>query len=138
MTIAACSYEASTGALTELHSLSTVPSNATGNDWSTAEVEVAPSGNYVYVSNRGHNSIASFAIDSSSGRLTPLGHIPTGGRTPRNFAIDPTGSYLFAANELSGNVALFNIDASTGRLSPAKTDLKIDVPVCIVFLPAGK
>ena len=57
---------------------------------------------------------------------------------PRNFAIDPTGSYLFAANELSGNVALFKIDASTGRLSSAKTDLKIDVPVCIVFLSARK
>ena len=55
-----------------------------------------------------------------------------------NFAIDPTGSYLFAANELSGNVAVFKIDTLTGRLSPTKTDLKIDVPVCIVFLPAGK
>jgi len=57
---------------------------------------------------------------------------------PRNFAIDPTGSYLFSANELSGNVLLFRVDGNTGRLTPARTDLKIDVPVCIVFVPVQK
>ena len=57
---------------------------------------------------------------------------------PRNFAIDPTGSYLFSANELTGNVLLFRIDAKTGRLAPTTTNLKIDVPVCIVFVPAQR
>ena len=62
--------------------------------------------------------------------------VSTGGTMPRNFAIDPTGAYLFSANELTGNVSLFRIDEKTGRLSPTKTEVKIDVPVCVVFVPA--
>ena len=79
-----------------------------------------------------------FAIDPAKGTLTEVEQVPPGGTMPRNFAIDPTGSYLFSANELTGNVLLFRIDSNTGRLTPTKTDLKIDVPVSIVFVPSQK
>jgi 6-phosphogluconolactonase len=72
------------------------------------------------------------------GTLTEIEQVPPQGIMPRQFAIDPTGAYLFAENELSDNVALFRIDANTGRLSPTQTDVKIDVPVCIVFVPAQR
>ena len=76
-----------------------------------------------------------FGIDPTNGTLTEVEQVPPGGTMPRSFAIDPTGSYLFAANELSGNVVLFHIDSSTGRLTPANREIKIDVPVSIVFVP---
>src|SRR5204862_6375589 len=115
-----------------------------GND--SAEIGIQPDREFLQESNRrfrgpdmwGRGSIGVFAIDADKGTLTEVEQVPPGGTMPRNFAIDPTGCYLFAANELSGNVAVFKIDTLTGRLSPTKTDLQIDVPVCIVFLPAGK
>jgi 6-phosphogluconolactonase len=133
MTLAACSYDASTGTLTEIHSVSTLPAGASNSDWSTAELEVAPSGNFAYVSNRGHDSIASFAIDSGSGRLIPLGHVSTGGRTPRNFAIDPTGRRLYAANQGSDTIVHFDIDQRTGQLTPDGEVTTVGAPVCVLF-----
>jgi 6-phosphogluconolactonase len=79
---------------------------------------VHPSGKFVYGSNRGHDSIAGFSVDKQTGRLTPIGHTPTGGKTPRNFNIDPTGTYLLAANQNSGTVAVFRIDPVGGGLTP--------------------
>jgi len=90
----------------------------------------------VYGSNRGHNSIAVFAIDPGKGTLTPVEQAPTQGKVPRNFAIDPTGAYLFAANQNSGDVVLFRIDANTGRLTPTGEKMEVSSPVCVVFVPA--
>lgn len=133
MTLAACSYDASTGTLTEIQSVSTLPIDESNPDWSTAEVEVAQSGKYAYVSNRGHDSIASFAIDSSSGMLTPLGHVSTGGHTPRNFAIDPSGRRLYAANQGSDSIVHFDIDEHTGQLAPDGEVTTVGAPVCVLF-----
>ena len=89
-------------------------------------MQVHPSGKFLYGSNRGHDTIAIFAIDAASGRLTPVGHQATGGKTPRNFGIDPTGRYLLAANQDSGNVVVFRIDPQSGNLRP--TGQVVEVP----------
>src|SRR5262249_46541579 len=83
---------------------------------STAEVQVHPSGKFLYGSNRGHDSLAIFAIDAATGRLTPVGHQPTGGKTPRNFGIDPSGRFVLAANQGSDAIVVFRADPGTGRL----------------------
>lgn len=143
--ITVLAWNAASGSFTKIQDATSLQPDFIGaND--SAEIAIHPNGKFLYESNRrfrgpdmwGPDSIGVFAIDTDKGTLTEVEQVPPGGTMPRNFAIDPTGSYLFAANELSGNVALFKIDASTGRLSPTKADLKIDVPVCIVFLPAGK
>jgi 6-phosphogluconolactonase len=133
MTLVACSYDAESGALTELQCVSTVPEGSSGGNWSTAEVAVSPSGGFVYVSNRGHDSIASFAIDAASGRITRLGHVSTGGRTPRNFAIDPSGAWLYAANQDSDTIVHFEVDQRTGALKPNGDVTSIGAPVCVLF-----
>jgi 6-phosphogluconolactonase len=75
-----------------------------------------------------------FAIDPAKGTLTPVEHVPTGGKTPRNFGIDPTGSFLIAANQNSGSVVVFRIDAKTGRLTATGERAEVGFPVCVKFL----
>jgi len=99
----------------------------------TAEVRVHPDGKFLYVSNRGHESIAIFSIDASTGRLTPSGHAPVHGKQPRNFCIDPTGVYLIVANQQTENVVIFRIDQQTGGLEPTGQELDIPTPVCIRY-----
>jgi 6-phosphogluconolactonase len=126
-------YDGTRGALKEIQTVSTLPEGHEGRN-STAEVQVHPSGKFLYGSNRGHDSIAVFSIDAASGMLKPVEHIPTQGKTPRNFGIDPTGSWLFAANQNTGNVVVFRIDGSTGRLTPTGQSLPVDSPVCVKFV----
>lgn len=132
-TMNAFSYDAKRGAFKELQSISTLPKDFSGDN-TTAEVQVHPGGKFVYGSNRGHDSIAVFAIDQKKGTVTPVDQVPTQGKTPRNFGIDPTGSYLFAANQNSGTVVVFRIDQKTGRLTPSGDVLDVDSPVCVVFV----
>jgi 6-phosphogluconolactonase len=96
-------------------------------------VLVEPSGVFVYVSNRGHDSIAGFAIDPASGRVTPAGHVSTGGRIPRHFTIDPTGSRLYAANQESDTIVHFDLNHQTGQLTPTGDVTEVGAPVCILF-----
>jgi 6-phosphogluconolactonase len=133
MTITAFAYDRMNGILTELHYLSTLPKGTTGERLSTAQILVEPSGRFVYVSNRGHNSIAIFAIDQDTGRLTAAGHASTQGETPRNFAIDPTGTFLYAANQNSDTIVHFRIDRETGQLQPTGDVTQVGGPVCILF-----
>ncbi len=95
---------------------------------------VHPSGKFVYGSNRGHHSIAIFAFNAETGELTPVGHTPTEGNTPRNFNLDPSGKYLFAANQDSKSVVVFKIDQATGKLTPSGTKFEVDKPVCVKFV----
>ena len=132
-TITAFSY--ASGALHLVENFSTLPKDFKGQS-TTAEIAVAPSGKFVYGSNRGDDSIAVFAVDPSKGTLTSIQHIPTQGKTPRNFALDPTGAYLFAANQQSNNIVLFKIDLATGRLTPAGTSIDAPTPVSLVFVPS--
>lgn len=136
-TVAAYAYDAQRGALTQIQSLSTLPADFKGNN-TTAEVQVHPNGKFLYGSNRGHDSIAVFAIDESTGKLTPRGHVSTQGKTPRNFGIDPTGSFLIAANQATDNLVVFRIDPQTGELKPTGSTASVGSPVCVKFFTPGK
>ncbi len=134
MTVAAFSFDAETGRLTRLQAVSTIPGE-TQDGFSTAEILMHPSGRFVYASNRGHNSIAAFGIDTDTGRLTPVDYEPTGGKNPRNFVIDPSGRYLLAANQNSNSVVVFAIDQETGALTPTGKSVSVPRPVCLKFAP---
>jgi 6-phosphogluconolactonase len=133
-TVTAFRYDAAKGSLEPLQTISTLPADFTKTN-STAEIAVHPSGKFLYGSNRGHNSIAIFAIDPDTGMLTLIGHEPTQGKTPRNFAIDPTGAYLLAANQDSGTVVVFRIDPESGHLTAAGHTAAISMPVCVEMMP---
>lgn len=90
-----------------------------------------PKGRFLYVSNRGHDSIAVFSIHPGDGSLTALEWVPSGGKAPRHFVIDPTGEWLFAANQGSDNISLLRIDPKSGRLTPTDRSLAVISPVCI-------
>jgi 6-phosphogluconolactonase len=132
-TLTAFDYDPQRGALEEVQTISTLPEGFKGSN-STAEVQVSPSGRFVYGSNRGHDSIAVFAVDADKGTLRLIEHEPTQGKTPRNFGIDPTGSFLLAANQGSDTVVVFRIDAASGALSPAGNVASVPMPVCVKFL----
>lgn len=136
-TVVALAYDADKGTLRQLQELFTLPANYKEPGNSTAEILVHPNGKFVYVSNRGHDSIAIFAINLATGELTSLGHESTGGKTPRNFAIDPTGRYLLAENMASDNIVVFQIDPQTGMLKPTGQTIEVGAPVCIKFVPVG-
>src|SRR5207237_2406306 len=128
----AVSYDEARGSLRQLQVISTLPKDFRGQN-DDAEIEVHPSGRFLYGSNRGHDSIAVFAIDSGTGTLTPVEHVPTEGKTPRSFAIDPAGSYLLVANQDSDNLVVFRIDARTGRLAPSDKGSDVPSPVWLIF-----
>jgi 6-phosphogluconolactonase len=134
-TVTVFAYDAAKGGLKEVQTVSTLPSNFAGTN-STAEIQADMAGRFLYVSNRGHDSIAVFSIDPGFGTLTPVEQVSTQGRTPRNFSLDPTGAYLFAANENSSTVVLFRVDANTGRLTPTGQVLDVPSPSCVIFLKA--
>ena len=113
--------------------LDTLPASTSKQGNSTAECLVHPTGKYVYVSNRGHNSIARFSFDVAEGELSHLGNTPTAGKIPRGFGIDSRGHFLIVGNQKSGNVVSFRIDAETGELSPTGHQIAVDAPVNVRF-----
>jgi 6-phosphogluconolactonase len=134
-TLTAFAYDAKRGALKELQTVSTLPEKF-ADDKSGAEVQVHPSGKFVYGSNRGHDSIAVFAFDARNGQLTCVEHQATQGKTPRHFALDPTGQWLLVENQDSDSVVVFRVDAETGRLSATGQTVSVGSPTCAVFAPA--
>jgi len=132
-TITVFRYTASSGLLSEVQTIPTLPAGFAGGS-STAEVVVHPNGKFVYGSNRGHDSLAIYSIDAGSGRLTLVGHESTGGKTPRNFNFDPTGRTLWAANQSTDNIVVFSVDPETGRMKRTGQELKVGSPVCVKFL----
>lgn len=135
--VTAFAWDAKHRSLKEIETRSTLPEGYAEPGNSTAEVVVHPSGHWLYVSNRGHDSLALFAI-SESGSLAPRGHISTGGKVPRNFAIDPTGNWLIAANQESNNLVVFRVDKSSGLLTPVGEPLSVPKPVCVRFLAVDR
>jgi 6-phosphogluconolactonase len=129
------SYDSKKGALKEINSVSTLPAGFSGRN-DVAEVAVHPSGKFLYVSNRGNDSIAFFGIDVKKGTLTPAGSVPTGGKEPRHFAIDPSGNFLIVENQLSDTIVVFHVDANSGQLTPTGDSLSVPSPVCLKFVPA--
>jgi 6-phosphogluconolactonase len=133
-TVTAFDYDADRGALKILQTLSTLPAGLKVTNY-PAEVQVHPSGKFLYGSNRGHDSIAIFAIDPQTGKLRPVGHQGQGIKTPRNFGIDPTGKYLIVANQDGNSLIVFRIDPSTGELKPTGTVVEVPTPVCVKMMP---
>ena len=121
------------GALVHLQDISSLPKDFTGKN-SAADIHIHPAGNFLYVSNRGHNSIASFKISPETGILKVIGFTSTEGEVPRNFAISTAGNYLYAANQNSNNIIGFSINPATGKLEPIGVDLRINTPVCLEFM----
>jgi 6-phosphogluconolactonase len=143
--VAVFAWNPSSGTLTHVQDANTLAPDFIGaND--SAEIQIHPSGRFLYESNRrfrgadlyGPDTIGVFSIEPTTGTLSEVEQVSPGGIMPRSFAIDPSGAYLFSANELTGNVVLFQLDSNTGRLTPTKSELKIDVPVCIKFVPVQR
>jgi 6-phosphogluconolactonase len=132
-TVTVFSNDAARGKLQLLQTITTLPKDFKGRN-DDAEIQVHPSGKFLYASNRGDDSIAIYAIDGSKGTLTQVGIVPTGGKEPRSFEIDPTGALLFAENQKSDNIVVFRIDAKTGGLTPTGKVLEVASPVCVKFL----
>jgi 6-phosphogluconolactonase len=117
--VTALAYDAEKGALSEIQTITTLPKETPGN--STAEIQVHPSGKFLYCSNRGHDSLAEFTIDEKTGKLTAIGHQSTLGKTPRNFGIDPTGTYVIACNQSTDSIVVFKVNQETGALMEAES-----------------
>lgn len=133
-TITVMAYDAAKGLLTPGESIRTLPPDFAGTSW-TAEVAVSPDGRFVYGSNRGHDTLAIFSRDTATGRLTPAGYVPVGGKTPRHFAFDRTGQLVLAGHQGTDTISIFRADAKTGQLSPVGPALPVGKPVCLLPVP---
>jgi 6-phosphogluconolactonase len=122
------------GRLNEIQTVSTLPANWSGEN-TCAELQLSPDGNFLYGSNRGHDSIVSYSVDHAAGKLSLIEHVSTGGKTPRNFVIDPTGTILLAANQKSDSIVSFAIDGKTGRLHSTGSKCSVPSPVCLKLIP---
>ncbi len=116
-TVAVYAYEATAGTLAPVQTISTLPEGFSGESWAGG-IQIAPSGRFLYASNRGDDSIAVFAIDPASGRLTRVEIAPCGGHWPRHIAFDLTGGYLFVANQKSDQLVTLRVDPAAGTLTP--------------------
>jgi len=134
-TVSAFLYDKSTRTPHGTQTISTLRNGFSGHN-DASELQVDQSGRYLYVSNRGADDLGVYNIDTSSGLLSPVQHISSGGRTPRYFALDPTGKYVIAANEDSDNLVIFRRNESTGKLASTGQALEVPSPVCLVFVPA--
>jgi 6-phosphogluconolactonase len=135
-TVTGLSHDPEAGTLRPLQTISTLPEGFTeAND--TAHIRIHPNGNFLFGSNRGHDSIAVFSIDSHGGVLELVEHVSTQGKTPRNFEVDPTGTRLLVANQKSDNIVIFRIDTETGRLTSTGQTLHVPCPVSLSFVAAS-
>jgi 6-phosphogluconolactonase len=136
-TVTAYHFDPTTGRLTPFQVVPTLPDTFVG-DSRAAEVAVSHGGRFLYASNRGHDSVATFSINQNDGRLTSVGWTQSQGKTPRFFAMDPAGRFLFVANEDTDSIVPFRVDDQDGGLSPAGAAVRNGSPVCIVFTTAGR
>ena len=135
MTASTFAYDAAQGALLLKETVSTLPeADREKKGFSTAEIVVHPNGKFVYVSNRTHDTLAIFACDADTGKLTLLENVPAEGQVPRNFALDPTGNWMLVAHQASDSVAVFKVDPQTGRLQFTGQKIEVGKPCCVRFL----
>lgn len=133
-TVTTFAFDTDRGRLEARETVSTLPEGFAGKN-TTAEIAVHPSGRFVYASNRGHDSIAVFAVDAAKGALRRVEVVPVGGREPRHFTIAPSGRWLLAAHQKSDGIAVFRLDPAKGRLTAAGAPVRALRPVNILFLP---
>jgi 6-phosphogluconolactonase len=136
-TVVAFAWDSTRGALTKIETVSTLPEGFKGVN-NCAEIAVHPNGKFLYASNRGHDSLAVFAIGATTGRLTLVEHVPTQGKMPRNFAFDPTGRWLLVSNHGSDNAVVFRVGKNTGRLTQTGQPVTVPSPFCERFLPMAE
>jgi 6-phosphogluconolactonase len=134
-TITVLDWDAKRGAFTTKQTVSTLPAGYTGES-TTAEIAVSPDGKYVYGSNRGHDSIAVFAV-AADGTLKLAEITPAGVNQPRHFLLDPSGQFLIAEGQSSNNMVVFRVKPATGKLTKTHTAAEISAPVCMQFIPAA-
>lgn len=132
-TVSTYSFDAQHGVLHLLQTISSLPPRSKGEN-TGAEVQVGPSGKFVYVSNRGHDSIGVFEVDPQMGTLKAIQNVSSQGRTPRNFVIDPSGKFVLVGNQDSNRIVVFGVDERTGTLTSTGSKVTIEAPVCIVFM----
>lgn len=130
--ILAYDYAPANGALTPIQQISTLPADFAGAS-TCAEIRVHPNGRFLYGSNRGHDSIAVYAISPADGRLSLVEIVPCGGKNPRNFSLSPDGRWLVCANQNSNSLTVFSVDATSGRLTAAPATATVPLPVCVLF-----
>lgn len=133
--IAVSSHDSSTGSFKPIQTISTLPAGYSGEN-APAEIEVDKAGKFVYASNRGHDSIAVFAIDQVTGTLKEIEIVSTQGKEPRGMQIDPTGRFLFVGNQKSNQFVVFRIDPKTGQLTSTGKVIDAPTPVAFQFVPA--
>ncbi len=128
-TVSVFCYDQTTGELDEVNTISSLPKSYIGSN-TGADIHIHPSGQFLYVSNRGHNSIALFKIDDDGRKITAINHTSTLGKSPRGFCIDPSGTFLLVANKMSNTIVLFKINKDTGQLT-AGPIVEVPNPTCI-------
>ena len=126
-------FDYSNQTLSLISSISTLPENWKGES-TCADIHISPNGKYLYGSNRGHDSIASYKIDNKTGKLINIGIFKTNGKTPRNFCIDPSGKYILVGNQDTDTIKVFEINIKSGEINDEIFSLDIPKPVCILFL----
>jgi len=117
--VTAYQLDTSNGTLSAIQTITTLPEGFSGRN-TCSQIQITPSGKFLYVPNRGHNSIAGFSVDGSSGRLTAVGRVSTEA-VPSAFSLDPAGGYIYAAGSETGQLASYRINAETGELTPMET-----------------
>jgi 6-phosphogluconolactonase len=130
-TVTSFAFDRETGAFREIATLSMVPDSFSGRNH-TSDIRIHPNGKFVYAANRGHDSVASFAVDDTTGHLTPLGHTPTQGWS-RHLRFDPAGRFLLVANQNANTIVPFEADPENGSLRPTGAVTETPTPVCIQF-----
>ncbi|MGE3539776.1 MAG: lactonase family protein [Candidatus Tectimicrobiota bacterium] len=133
--VTAYRLDQATGTLTALQTLTTLPEGFSARN-TCSQIHLTASGQFLYVGNRGHNSLAGFAVDATSGQLTPTGHVATEA-VPSAFALDPTGQFAFAAGTASGQLASYRINSETGKLTPLSTYRVGQRPAAVLVTPLG-
>ena len=135
MTMTVLKYDEQNGNLTVMKSFSTLPKGvAAEKNFSTAEVQVHPSGKFVWGSNRGHNTIAEFRFDEETGELTLGGNSSGDIDTPRHFAVVPRGNFVLIANQATNTVRSYHVNEDWGELLSTSWKIEVGTPVCVKFL----
>ena len=135
MSVTAFEFDAKTGNLQEIQTISTLPEGYEGKVGSTAELIMHPSGKFLYGSNRGPDNLVCYSVDPNNGTLTLASHTPTGGKTARSFGIDSTGRWMLVGNQNSDSIVQYKIHPRTGTLTPTGTTYSLGSPVCFQFRP---
>ncbi|HVU26107.1 MAG TPA: lactonase family protein [Opitutus sp.] len=132
-TVTSCRYDSDRGEIEPVQTVSTLPDDFAGKNTSS-EIRIRDDGHFVYAANRGPNTIAVFARDAGTGKLTRIEIVPTGGDHPRNFALSPDGAWLLCAHQNTNNLTVFRVGASDGELTRVPDEAQVSKPVCVLFV----